>query len=230
GALQGYLIDKKTADEHNIRYLEDMLKPEVAELFDTDGNGKANMVACPPGWGCEELIEFQMDAYELRDSIDLIKAGYSASMADALSRYKNGESIFFYTWTPNWTVGLLKPGTDVVWLQVKETKLPEEQTALTDAATVAGVEGCADDPCVMGMPANDIRPVANSEFLDENPAVRKLPEEVRVPVKDIFAQNAKMNKGADSPEDLEKQASQWIADHQEEVDKWLADARAAAEG
>lgn len=230
GALQGYLVDKKTADEHDIKYLEDMKKPEIAKLFDTDGNGKANMVACPPGWGCEELIAYQMDAYKLHDSIDLIKAGYSASMADALGRYKNGESIFFYTWTPNWTVGLLKPGKDVVWLQVKDVKLPPEQADLVDAATVKGVEGCADDPCVMGMPANDIRPVANSEFLDNNPAVRKLLEDVRVPVKDIFAQNAEMNDGADSPQDLEKQASQWIADHQEEVDKWLADARKAAEG
>ncbi|MEX0759815.1 MAG: glycine betaine/L-proline ABC transporter substrate-binding protein ProX [Tistlia sp.] len=228
GALQGYLVDKKTADEHDIRYLSDMKKPEIAELFDTDGNGKANMVACPPGWGCEELIAFQMDAYELRDSVDLIKAGYSASMADALSRYNNGEPIFFYTWTPNWTVGLLKPGRDVVWLQVEETRLPDDQADLVDAATVAGVEGCADDPCNMGMPANDIRPVANSEFLEANPAVRALLEEVRVPVQDIFAQNAQMNDGADSAEDLQEQAESWIADNQDKVDGWLESARKAA--
>jgi glycine betaine/proline transport system substrate-binding protein len=230
GAIQGYLIDKKTAEKYDIKYLSDMKKPEIAKLFDTDDNGKANMVACPPGWGCEKLIAYQMEAYGLKDSIDLIKASYSASMADALGRYKNGKPIFFYTWTPNWTVGVLKPGKDVVWLQVKETKLPEDQADLKDAATVKDVQGCADNPCHMGMPANDIRPVANSVFLDENPAVRTLLEEVRIPVKDIFAQNAKMNNGADSPEDLEKQASQWIADHQEKVDKWLADARAAAEG
>jgi len=228
GALQGYLVDKKTADEHNIKYLEDMKKPEISKLFDTDGNGKANMVACPPGWGCEALIAYQMDAYGLKDSIDLIKAGYSASMADALGRYKNGEPIFFYTWTPNWTVNLLKPGKDVVWLQVKDVKLPPEQKDLVDAATVKGVEGCADDPCVMGMPANDIRPVANSAFLKENPAVRTLLEEASVPLPDIFEQNAKMNEGADKPEDLVKQASSWIDAHADQVNKWLDDARAAA--
>ncbi|SMF18631.1 glycine betaine/proline transport system substrate-binding protein [Tistlia consotensis] len=228
GALQGYLIDKKTADKYGIKYLSDMKKPKIAKLFDTNGDGKANMVACPPGWGCETLIAYQMDAYGLRDSIDLIKAGYSASMADALSRYKNGEPIFFYTWTPNWTVGLLKPGKDVVWLQVKETRLPKDQANLKDKAIVKGVEGCADDPCRMGMPANDIRPVANSAFLKDNPAVETLLEEVRIPVQDIFAQNAKMNQGADSPEDLKKQAADWIARHQDKVDRWLKDARAAA--
>jgi glycine betaine/proline transport system substrate-binding protein len=228
GALQGYLIDKKTAEEHNIKYLTDMKKPEIAKLFDTDGNGKANMVACPPGWGCEELIAYQMDAYGLNDSIDLIKAGYSASMADALGRYKNGEPIFFYTWTPNWTVGLLKPGEDVVWLQVKEVKLPEEQASLADAATVEGVTGCADDPCVMGMPANDIRPVANSRFLDENPAVEALLKAVSIPLPDIYAQNAKMQQGEGDEEDIQRHASEWIEKNSDLVEGWLQAARDAA--
>lgn len=227
GALQGYLIDKKTADKYHIKYLEDFKKPDVAKLFDSNGDGKANMVACPPGWGCEKLISYQMKAYGLENSIDLIKAGYSASMADALGRYKNGEPIFFYTWTPNWTVGLLKPGKDVVWLEVKDTMLPEDQMALKDAATVKDVQGCPDNPCMMGMPANDIRPVANTAFLKKNPAVKTLLEEVRVPVKDIFAQNAKMQQGADSAEDMENQAKAWIDEHKMQVNKWLDDARAA---
>ena len=25
--------------------------------------------------------------------------------------------MLFYTWTPNWTVNQLKPGTDVVWIE-----------------------------------------------------------------------------------------------------------------
>src|SRR3546814_8893608 len=92
-------------------------------------------------------------------------------MADAVGRFENGDPIFFYTWTPNWTVGELKPGQDVVWLQVKETKLPEEQAAMADATTVENLEGCrGEKPCNLGWPANDIRPVANSEFLEENPA------------------------------------------------------------
>jgi glycine betaine/proline transport system substrate-binding protein len=80
----------------------------------------------------------------------------------------------------------------------------------------------------MGMPANDIRPVVNSEFLDANPAVRALLENVRIPVQDIFAQNAEMNQGADSADDLERQATEWITANQGKVDSWLAEARAAA--
>ena len=150
-------------------------------------------------------------------------------MADALGRFENGQPIFFYTWTPNWTVGELKPGEDVVWLQVKETRLPEDQAALADATTITGLEGCrGGDSCNLGWPVNDIRPVANSEFLEENPAVRSLLDSVQIPIEDIFAQNAEMNKGKDSPEDFEQQANAWLQDHQDDVSRWLSAAREAA--
>ncbi len=230
GALQGYLIDKKTAEEHDINYVSDLTRPEIKELFDSNGDGKADMVACPPGWGCEEMIEYHLDAYGWREHFNPIKAGYSASMADALGRYQNDEPIFFYTWTPNWTVGILKPGEDVVWLQVEETKLPEDQAHLADATEVADLAGCrGEQPCNLGWPANDIRPVANGAFLEENPAVRVLLENARIPIEDIFAQNAEMNEGADSPEDLERQAREWLEENKGQVGEWLDAARAAAD-
>jgi glycine betaine/proline transport system substrate-binding protein len=231
GALQGYLIDKATAEEYGIQKVSDLTNDELQEVFDANGDGKADLVACPPGWGCEEVISHHFEAYGWDDDFNAIKAGYSASMADAVGRYQNGEPIFFYTWTPNWTVGILEPGKDVVWLQMDEVSLPEGQEHLADQTTVSGLEGCQGaDPCNLGWPANDIRPVANSEFLAENPAAAELLRQVRIPIGDIYAQNAAMNEGADSPEDLERQASEWIEENSEQVDEWLAAARNAAEG
>lgn len=219
GAIQGYLIDKKTAEEHKITNLADFKKPEIKKLFDTNGDGKAEMVACPPGWGCEKQIAEHLDAFEMRDHITPIKAGYAASMADAVSRFKEGKPILFYTWTPNWTVGILKPGRDVVWI---ETPNADEKT------TVAGVEGCVDDPCEMGWQANDIQPVANKKFLEENPAVKTLLEKAQIPLEDIFAQNAKMNAGEDNPEDIARHADEWIAANQKTFDGWIEAAMASA--
>ncbi|MGH6900836.1 MAG: glycine betaine/L-proline ABC transporter substrate-binding protein ProX [Geminicoccaceae bacterium] len=228
GALQGYLIDKATADEQGITNLEDLKDPETAQLFDADGDGKADMVACPPGWGCELVIEHHMEAYELGDYVNTIKAAYSASMADAMARYQQGEPILFYTWTPNWTVGMLEPGEDVVWIEVPFASLPEAQAQFEDETTVEGVTGCVDDPCEMGWPANDIRPVVNSAFLEDNPAARRLFEVMAIPLEDIFAQNAKMFEGEDSEEDLERHAEEWIAANRDQFDQWLEEARAAA--
>ncbi len=108
--------------------------------------------------------------------------------------------------------------------------LPEDQQELADATTVDGLAGCrGEQPCNLGWPANDIRPVANTTFLEENPAVRALLENASIPIDDIFAQNAEMNDGADSPEDIEQQASEWLEENQGQVGEWLDAARAAAE-
>ena len=227
GALQGYLVDKKTAEELDITTIQDFKRDDVKKAFDNDGDGKAEMVACPPGWGCEKTISHHMGAYNLKEHVDPVKASYAASMADALGRYKNGGSIFFYTWTPNWTVGLLKPGKDVVWITVNETKLPGDQTE--EQTTVEGLDGCVTDPCNLGWVANDIRPVANSEFLDNNPAAETLLKKAGIPIQDIFAQNAKMNKGEDSSDDIDRHAKEWIETNRDQVNNWLEAARAAAE-
>ena len=70
--------------------------------------------------------------------------------------------------------------------------------------------------------------MANDQFLEDNPAVRKLLEAVSIPLDDIFAQNALMFEGEDSEADLERHAEEWIATHRDQVDQWLEEARAAS--
>ncbi|WP_319775229.1 glycine betaine/L-proline ABC transporter substrate-binding protein ProX [Breoghania sp.] len=219
GALQGYLVDKKAIDEFGIKSLEDFKRDDVKKAFDRNGDGKADLVACPPGWGCEVRISETLDTLKLTDDINQIKAGYSASMADAIAAYQAGEHVLFYTWTPNWTVNELSPGKDVMWIEATtddSIKMPEP---------AVGLETCVADPCTMGFQANDIVPVANSAFLKANPAAKKLLEEVKIPLADIYAQNSAMNNGDD---DVKAQAAAWIEANKAAVDGWLEAARAAA--
>src|SRR3546814_13819135 len=103
-----------------------------------------------------------------------------------------------------------------------------DQKQFEDLTTVAGVKGCVSDPCEMGWPANDIRPVANSAFLDENPSVAALFEAVSIPLEDIFAQNAKMFAGEDKPEDIQRHAKEWIEKNSYAFDGWIEKDKAAA--
>ena len=224
-ALEGYLVDKATAEAMDIDSIDDFKRDDVKAAFDRDGDGKADMVSCPPGWGCELTIEHQMKAYGLNDHINLIKAGYPAAMADAVAAYSTGKPILAYTWTPNWTVNDLVPGEDVVWIEVPEIALPEHMADLVDASTRDGVVGCVNDPCKLGFPANSIGAVANSAFLADNPPVRSLLEAFEIPIADIYAQNAEFNAGND---DIAGQASAWIEANRADIDTWLDAARAAS--
>ena len=110
GALQGYLIDKKTADEKGIKLLDQLKDPETAKLFDVNGDGIADLYGCEPGWGCERVIEHQLTAYGLRDTVSHQQGGYFAIIPDAIERIRAGNPTLYYTWTPMWLSGVLRPG------------------------------------------------------------------------------------------------------------------------
>jgi len=71
GGLQGYLVSKQDVEELNIKSLEDFRRPEVRERFDVNGDGKADLVACPPGWGCERVISHHFEVYGLDEYINV---------------------------------------------------------------------------------------------------------------------------------------------------------------
>ena len=73
---------------------------------------------------------------------------------------------------------------------------------------------------------NHIRAVANTDFLDANPDIRRLLEVVAIPLSDIAAQNAKMAAADDySDADVVADAEAWVAANRDKVDDWLATAR-----
>ena len=208
GGLQGYLIDKKTADKFKIKSVMDIKKH--AKEFDSNGDGKADMVACPPGWGCEKQITKHFAELGLGDFINPIQADYSASMADAIAKQKNGQSVLFYTWTPNWTVGALELGKDIVWIEV-----PYSQTKSVK------VPNATKSKINMGFGADDIRPAANVAFLKANPKVEKMLKKASIPLADVAAQNMKMNAGEKSEKAIKKHANAWIKANQSTFDSWL---------
>jgi ABC-type proline/glycine betaine transport system substrate-binding protein/ABC-type amino acid transport substrate-binding protein len=230
GALQGYLVDKRTADKLGLTNLGDLKKPEVAAVFDRDGDGRADLIGCNVGWGCEQVVEHHLGVYDLRATVEHVQGDYSPLMDETVERYNRGEPILFYTWTPNWTVGKLVPGKDVVWLQVPFPSLPIDQQEQEPQTVIEGVPGCVADPCAMGFPPNDIRGVANTDFLERHPDVRRLLESVRIPLKDILRQNARMIGGEGTYKDIRRHAREWIAGNREAVDRWLADALALQRG
>jgi glycine betaine/proline transport system substrate-binding protein len=218
GALQGYLIDKKTAEKHDITNLGQLKDPDIAKLFDADGDGKADLCGCNPGWGCERVIEHQLDAYKLRETVEHNQGTYFALIADTIARYKAGESILYYTWTPLWVSGTLVPGEDTQWLSVPFTSLPDEREE---------VDTTMPDGRNTGFAVNTIRVIANTEFLNENPAAKKLFELAVIPINDVSAENSLIRAGEKTEADIKRHAREWIKANQEKYDGWIAEAKKA---
>ncbi len=216
---QGYLIDKKTADAHKITNLGQFTQPEIAKLFDNDGDGKADLTGCNPGWGCEAMIEHHLDAYKLRGSVTHQQGSYAALIADTITRFKAGKPVFYYTWTPYWVSNELKPGKDVVWLEVPFSSLPGDQKG-TDTKLPNGKN--------YGFVVNSQHIVANKAWAEKNPAAAKLFEVMKLGVADVNAQNHMMSQGQNKAADIERHVDGWIKAHQKTFDGWIDQALAAA--
>lgn len=219
--LQGYKIDKATADQYNITDIAQLKDPKLAALFDSDGDGRANLTGCNPGWGCELVIEHQLDAYDLRDTVQHDQGQYFALMADTITRYQQNKPILYYTWTPLWVSGVLQEGKDVTWLEVPFTSLPEKQGDVTEADTTV-------DGKNLGFAVDQEEILVNQSFYDNNPAADKFFEMAEIPIGDVSAENQLMQQGEDSPEQIRGHAEQWVADHQEKFDGWIEAAKKAA--
>ncbi len=221
GALQGYMADLATIEATGIETLADLADPEVAARFDRDGNGKADLIGCNLDWACHPVVEHHLEAYGLSETVEQISSDHGPLMQSAANRYAQGQPVLYYTYTPNWTLGVLVPGRDVTWIPVPEPSLPAGMADQETDTVVPGIEGCPADPCAMGFPPNDIRSVANSRLLEEQPAIASLLEQFSISLDDISAQNALMYRGEDSSADIEEHAADWISDNRTLVDRWL---------
>lgn len=215
GALQGYLVDKTSYDA-GVKNLGDLKDPKIAAKFDADGDGKADLAGCVPGWGCERVIEHQLTEYGLRDTVTHNQGEYNAIIADTIARQKNGEPVLYYTWTPYWVSGALVPGRDVEWLSVPYSSLPDGAKANTEF-----------DGKNLGFAVDSLRIVARNDFLKANPAAAKLFEVAKINIIDVSAENKLIADGENKSTDIDKHVSDWIGAHQAEYDGWIKTARDA---
>lgn len=218
GAAQGYLMDKKTAEEYGIDTIDDLKDPEIAKIFDKTGDGKADLTGCQAGWGCEAVINHQLEAFGLEDTVNHVQGAYAAIIGDTIQRYKDGEPIVYYTWTPYWVSGILVPGKDVVWLEVPYSDHPR------------GIDTELPNGANYGFAVNSLRIVANKEFAEANPAAATLFEVAKLNINAVSAQNRLVSDGENTDRDIERHANNWIAANQDEFNSWLAAARDAAKG
>lgn len=220
GAVQGYMIDKKTADQYNITNLGQLTDPKLAKLFDSTGDGKADLVGPSAGWGGEAVVEHQLTTFKLRDTVSYVQGNYPALIADTVARFKAGKPVLYYAWTPYWLSNVVQPGRDAIWLEVPFSAMPGVQAG-TDTKLANGKN--------YGFPLNNQHIVANKEWVAKNPAAGKLFEIMKVPLADISAQNRMLNDGQKSQRDFERHADSWIKAHQKTFDGWIEQALAAAQ-
>lgn len=239
GGLQGYLITKSFAEEYGITSLDDFnSNADAIAAYDADdpdpGNGIADIYGCSESWTCDDIIQSQI-AFSGWENIKQTIAGYDAMFAEAATKADAGEPAIVYTWTPSAYITQLRPGDNVLWLEVNDViddsnPLGAEggegydQRPGTASIGADQCPGSEDGVCQLGWVAADIQVSANNDWLEANPAAAKLLELFKMSVIDVSLMNVEMAEGT-AVLDL---AQGWIEDNRAQVDEWLEVARAAA--
>lgn len=220
GVFQGLMIDKKTADQYGIKSLSDFKDKEIAKLFDSDGDGKAELYGCHLQNACGHDIEKLIQAGNLSRNVRQISFDFSVLASHVLKQYRKGNPVLFYAWMPHYLPGLLKPGQEVYWLPVENSEDVSE--------THHYIPDCLQNPCQLGFPIDEIQVVANRKFLKQYPDIEVLFKLIEISASDITAQNAKLFSVEDDLSDIQRHAREWLKTHNSEVERWLSSSRALA--
>ncbi len=219
--IQGYLIDKKTAEQYKLTNLVQLKDPKIAKLFDSDGDGKANLTGCNLGSACELVIDHHLKVYGLENTVKQDKGEFEVLKADIIARYQQGKPILYNYWNLDWLTSVLQPDKNVTWLEVPFTSLPGAKgKEVTQKDTTIGGKN-------LGFAVDRARLVASRQFLVDNPAAKRWFELVRVPFEDIITQEKLARQGQNSSKDIRRNAEEWVKSHQALVDGWLKEARLA---
>ncbi len=247
GGLQGFLITKATADEYGISYIDQINDdPEIRDLFDSDGDGIAEIYGCQESWTCDDIITNQI-AFSGWDNITQTIAGYEALFAEAKAKAEAGEPMVIYTWTPGPYITELTPGKNVYWIGMEETLddsnpsgvdggESHDQRFWADTEDVVELaipaEQCpaAADAghCPLGWVPADIQVTANKQWLADNPAAAELLRTAKLNVVEVSVIQVDQSKSDWTEAEIAQAASDWIADNRDQVDPWLAAGLAAA--
>ena len=196
-----YLSDK-------IKSVEDLKKPEIAAMFDKDGNGKGEYWPGDAGWKASKVWQVKFKDYGLSElwepeivSMDVLKTQLKTA-------YDQKKPILFYYWTP------------------------ESLHAVYDLARIeepAYTEGCRDlrldqedwleaSKFACAHPDATVYVGYSKSLETRNPAVAKFLRQVKFDPKVVNEWIRKLDQDKMDPNDF---AEQWVSENMATVNEWI---------
>ncbi len=224
-AWDEYVEDKQTVDHNNpykgtsnlyvpsymadrVGSIEDLRNPEVAAMFDTDGDGLGEYWAGDVTWASTKRWQIKFKSYGLDGlweanivSADTFKAGLAAA-------YASSSPQLFYYWTP-----------EALHVQY-DLSIVEEPERFDGCEDVdLGAENWLEVShfeCVIA--PNDVFIAFSKSLWERNPAAAQMLKNVQFTGDEINAWIVEMFENKRDPQEV---AEEWIADNPDIVNAWI---------
>lgn len=99
-ATDGFYIPTFMAQEHGIKSIDDLKNPEIAKLFDINGDGRGDYWPGGPGWGVTNIYKVKAVSYGLEEFYDQIVASDALIKAQIGTAFQKKTGVLFYYWMP----------------------------------------------------------------------------------------------------------------------------------
>ena len=131
-SFQGMCVPNKVAEEHGITKMSDLTKPDVAKLFDLDGNGKGDVWIGATGWASTNVEKVRAKSYGYNQTFDLLEMDETLALANVDAAINQDKPIVFFCYTPHHMFSLYdltilqEPAHDPAkWIMLQPTDDPD---------------------------------------------------------------------------------------------------------
>ena len=101
-AFQGMCVDTKHAGANGISSIFDLTKPEVAALFDADGNGRGEMYIGVSGWSSTNVERIRAKSYGYDQVMDLYEDDEAVAYEGLDNAIKSGKPWLGFCYGPHY--------------------------------------------------------------------------------------------------------------------------------
>ena len=196
-----WAVPRYTSEEYGITKFSDLMRPELVELFDSDGDGLGELSGGAPGWGDTLKNDYNIEQAEL--PYEQTIAAYGAQLAYIVGQFEKEEDFLYYWWTPQPSVDKY----DYVILEDDYGYWPEEDK----------------EPGFSGWPICTIHYAVNVNMSEEYPKAVELLSRIvtGVEAEGKFLVDIEEQELDGTPEGTEELARTWVAENRDTVDEWL---------
>ena len=99
---QGMCVTKGTAERTGIKHIKDLRNPEIAKIFDADGDGKGEVWIGADGWGSTPIEQVRARSYGYDQTMNLRIMEESVALAEVDAAVEAKKNIVFFCYTPHY--------------------------------------------------------------------------------------------------------------------------------
>jgi len=208
-ATQNICATRHTVETTGVKAVADLVKPEIAAQFDSDGDGKGEIWIGAPTWSSTEIEKIRAHSYGYDQTMTLLEMPEEVAMAAVDAASSLGRPIVFYCYGPHHVFEL----HDIVLLE-EPAHDPSRWTIVTRADSSDWLEQSNADTA---WDASSFHVAFAASLSEQHPQVASFLSAIALSAEDVTAMSYAVEVEDKSVEEV---AREWIAANKERIGEW----------